>query len=37
VVGAAIAAVLYTVTAFVTRLVPPEVIDAFGLRRFSPV
>jgi O-antigen/teichoic acid export membrane protein len=33
VAGAALAAVLYAGTAVATRLVPPEVIDAFGLRR----
>jgi O-antigen/teichoic acid export membrane protein len=35
VVGAVFAAVLFIGTALVTRLVPPEVIDAFGLRRLT--
>jgi O-antigen/teichoic acid export membrane protein len=33
VAGAAIAAVLFLAVAWVTKMVPPEVIDAFGLRR----
>jgi O-antigen/teichoic acid export membrane protein len=35
VVGAVIAALLFGAVAFLTRLVPPEVIDAFGLRRLT--
>lgn len=35
VAGAVVAAVLFVGTALVTRLLPPEVLDAFGLRRFA--
>jgi len=35
-IGAVIAGVIFAAVAWVTRLLPPEVIDAFGLRRLLP-